>query len=58
MNAARLESFVTDVLQRDLAHYDAQLQMINTQIEEFNQLASTISNIQKHTIGGSYEGHL
>lgn len=52
MKAARLESFVTDVLQRDLAVYDQQLQRINTQIEELNQLANSVKNIQKHLKSG------
>lgn len=47
-NAGRLESFITDVLQRDLSHYSAHLQKINTEIEELNQLASSVKNIQKH----------
>lgn len=45
---SQLESFVTDVLQRDLAVYDTQLQRVNTQIEELNQLAATVRNVQKH----------
>lgn len=48
LKRAQLESFVTDVLQRDLAMYDQQLQRINTQIEEFHQLANTVKNVQKH----------
>lgn len=52
VKATRLESFVTDVLQRDLAHYDTQLQRINVQIEELNQLTNSVKNIQKHLRSG------
>lgn len=50
--AAQLESFVTDVLQRNLATFDTQLQKINAEVEELNQLANTVKNIQKHLSGG------
>lgn len=49
---ARLESFVTDVLQRDLGVFDAQLQKINAEVEELNQLANSVKNIQKHLVDG------
>lgn len=48
LKAAQLESFVTDVLQRDLARYDTHIQKINTEIEELNQLGSSVKNIQRH----------
>lgn len=52
VKAAQLESFVTDVLQRDLANYNTQLQQVNVQREELNQLSNTVKNLQKHLKSG------
>lgn len=46
--SAKLESFITDVLQRDLSVYEAQLGRINTEVEEMNQLANSVRNMMKH----------
>lgn len=45
LKSTQLESFVTDVLQQNLARYDAQLTQINSDIEEFNQLENTVRSV-------------
>lgn len=52
LKTAQLESFVTDVLQRNLATFDTQLQKINAEVEELQQLAKTVKNVQKHLSDG------
>lgn len=55
--SAKLESFITEVLQRELAVYDSQLGRINNEIEEFNQLSMTVQAMIKHFLpdGGGFK---